>query len=208
MHDAPCPAVHTAMIGGSFDPVHLGHLHLIHQLVVATDVQRVLLVPVSTNNFKQDFQPAPDADRIAMLCLAVQAYRKIYPDDRDVDIIIDACELDRGGISYTYDTVLDIYNRYPVEGLLDVVMGDDLLPKLYAWSRFDQLREIVRFVVFCRTGHAFHPVEGTNMVCIDNDVLEDSSTSIRKLAHEQRDISSLVPQEVGQYVTEHRLYRD
>lgn len=207
----------TAMIGGSFDPVHLGHLHLIHCIVENTDYQRIVLVPVALNNFKQDEQrPASADDRLAMLRLAVGQYHELYPCDRNFELIVDSCELERGGVSYTYDTVQYLYGAYPVDGFIAVVMGDDLLKGLPRWHRFSELKEIVTFVV-CRRENAA-PVaevpEGIVVRFIDNVVKEDSSTDIRKRLTElspegdlPADVASLMPGKVAEYVQERHLYR-
>jgi nicotinate-nucleotide adenylyltransferase len=207
----------TAMIGGSFDPVHLGHLHLIHCVVEHTDYQRIILVPVALNNFKQDEQrPASAVDRLAMLRLAIGQYREIYPQDREFELAVDSCELERGGVSYTYDTVRYIYEAYPVDGSIAVVVGDDLLDGLSRWHRFSELKEIVTFIV-CRretvASIAGMP-DGVTVRYIDNAVKEDSSTDIRRRLSElpsdgdfPMDVASLMPGKVAEYVQERHLYR-
>lgn len=209
--------IRTAMIGGSFDPVHLGHLHLVHCVVENTDYQRIILVPVALNNFKQgERRPADAADRLAMLDLAVAQYQEIYPLDRPFELIVDACEIERGGISYTYDTVEYLYEHYPIDGRIAIVMGDDLLAGLPRWHRFPELKQLVRFVV-CRRENST-PVPDiprcVDIQFIDNFVVEDSSTYIRRqyesLAPEEEipdTITALMPSKVVEYVQEHRLYR-
>lgn len=207
----------TAMIGGSFDPVHLGHLHLIHCVVANTLYQRIILVPVALNNFKQDEQPpAPADDRLAMLHLAIGQYQEIYPQDRAIELIVDSCELDRGGVSYTYDTVRYLYDTYQIDGTISVVMGDDLLKGLPRWHRFAQLKEIVDFIVCRREDDAPSPdvPEGVRIRFIDNAVKEDSSSYIRqrcaKLASDEKlpaEVVSLMPGKVAEYVQERHLYR-
>lgn len=81
MEHAAVMRLATAMVGGSFDPVHLGHLHLIHSVLTSTGYRRFILVPVAKNNFKQEVQLASGLDRFEMLRLAVKAYPSLYPDD-------------------------------------------------------------------------------------------------------------------------------
>lgn len=213
------PPLSTALIGGSFDPVHLGHLHLVHCVATYTGYERILLVPVAMNNFKQNgHRPAPPDDRLAMLRLAVDGYRELYPADPRFDLIVDSCELDRGGVSYTYDTVRYIYDAYAVEGRVAVVMGDDLLEGLPRWHRFDELKRIADFVVCKRTEACGHvPSEllrGARIRYIDNAVFEDSATLIRDRLGAfpvpealPGDVASLMPKKVADYVQSRHLYR-
>ena len=91
------------MVGGSFDPVHLGHLHLIHSVVTSTHYRRIILVPVGHNHFKPDARPVSVHHRLAMIDLSIASYRSLYPDDPEIDLVVDDCELQRTGPSYTYE---------------------------------------------------------------------------------------------------------
>lgn len=138
-----------AMLGGSFDPIHLGHLFLLHCAVNQTKYNHFILIPAKISNFKLDSAPkASDKARLEMLSLALEDYRDLYPDDK-ATLEISTCELDRGGISYTYDTVMDLKARYCIDGRLGLVMGDDHVKGLSSWYRFQDLKDQVSFVI-CR----------------------------------------------------------
>lgn len=143
----------VAILGGSFDPVHLGHLFLLHCAVTMTDYRSFLIIPAKLSNFKRDSAPkASDSDRLEMLRLALADYHDIYADDfcikgAKTEIAISTMELDRGGVSYTSDTV-----RALKEGGYDeigLIMGDDHIEGLSMWHDFDFIRENVEFLV-CR----------------------------------------------------------
>jgi nicotinate-nucleotide adenylyltransferase len=203
------------MVGGSFDPVHLGHLHLVHTVLTTTGYRRFVFVPVAQNNFKREARLADASDRIAMLRLSFDAYRRIYPDDPPCELVLDDCEIERGGVSYTYDTVKALYLRYSVKGRLALVMGDDLLPGLRKWHEFEALKDLVSFVVIRRDSEA--PPFGDcfiDLEYVDNAVFEDSSSRIRESCASLPDgkplpgeIRSLMCEEVAEYVENHRLYR-
>lgn len=203
----------TAVIGGTYDPVHLGHLHLLHSLVELTDYERVLVIPVASPPHKKHEQSVSNEDRLHMLDLALQEYRQLYDSDRDVELLIDTCEIDRGGISYMYDTVNELYQRYDVDGLIGVVIGDDLLSGLRRWYRFEDLRHSAEFIV-CRRLHE-RPVQvlppGVRGQFLENPVMEDSSTAVRSMigngSADREKLASLVPQSVVHYILEHELYR-
>lgn len=198
----------TAMVGGSFDPVHLGHLHLIHTVARGTDIRLFLLIPVAQNNFKQDHVPAPSSDRIAMLRLASEAYRRLYPED-DIDLVVDESEIRRGGISYTSDTVEELYRNYPVKGKLHILMGDDLLSGLPRWHDYETLRRRVIFDVVRRDDASLAVPPGAEVRFIPGPPYQDSSSAIREaVKHGNLEtVRSLMPEEVASYVETHRLYR-
>lgn len=205
----------TCMVGGSFDPIHLGHLHLVHSVLTNTGYRRVILVPAFINNFKQDRRMAGAGDRWAMLKLAVKAYDSLYPNDPKHSLLADAMELERGGISYTSDTVAAIYRKYPVDGKLGVVIGDDLLSGLTGWHDFDTLRKTATFVVARREDVA-PKWDGPDIDLrfIHDELFSDSSTDIREAvgalkwkAPLPRIVRNLMPKEVADYVESHRLYR-
>jgi nicotinate-nucleotide adenylyltransferase len=204
----------TAVIGGTFDPVHLGHLHLLHSLIEFTDYQRVLIVPVANPPHKEREAAVSAQDRVSMLNLALDDYHQIYTDDREVQILIDQLEIERGGTSYMFDTVQEIYKRYEITGQLGMVIGDDLLPGLRRWYRFDELRHSVEFII-CRRA-AVRPQQilppGVVGTFLENPILEDSSTHIRELLSKKQnfdyELTSLLPKSVVQFIEEHGLYRD
>jgi len=203
----------TAIIGGTFDPVHNGHLHLLHWLVTTTDYQRILFIPVFLPPHKAYDRKVADSVRVDMLQLALQAYPQKYPHDRLVELIVDDCEIRRQGVSYMFDTVQDVIARYQVEGKPAVVIGDDLLPGLTTWHRYDELCLLVDFLVFRRSIDSNFGAlpQGANGHLMENPVLDESSTEIRAMLHTggaEADLASLMPQSVVHYIRNHGLYTD
>ncbi|MGH4037150.1 MAG: nicotinate (nicotinamide) nucleotide adenylyltransferase [Sphaerochaeta sp.] len=199
--------VATALFGGSFDPVHLGHLHLIHTVYNSTRYKKFILVPVAINNFKKDKTPTQPKDRINMLNIAVKEYRKLYPQDCDIELIVDDCEIRRGGVSYTYDTVKTLYENYEFEGKLGLVMGDDLIPTLQKWYRFTDLIKKVDLVVIRREESDVEIPEGIDFEYVTNEIMVDASSTIRDMANNNQDFSALLSKEVYKYVKEAKLYQ-
>ncbi|MFA7670783.1 MAG: nicotinate (nicotinamide) nucleotide adenylyltransferase [Sphaerochaetaceae bacterium] len=203
----------TAVIGGTFDPVHLGHLHLLHSLVELTDYERVLVIPVANPAHKPHEPHVSNETRLTMLNLALSEYHSLYLNDREVEIIVDTIEIERGGTSFMFDTVSQLYSNYSVEGQIGIVLGDDLLGGLKRWYRFDELRHKVEFVICRRTKERPKQIlpPGVRGRFLDNPVMEDSSTSVRNIiASTEFDaaiLSSLVPSSVVKYILENDLYR-
>ncbi len=201
----------TAIIGGTFDPVHNGHLYLLHGVLEYTDYQRIIFIPVSMPPHKAYRQRVADKDRLEMLKLALKSYRDLYPNDREVELVLEDCEIKRGGISYMFDTVEDIRRRYAIFGRPAIVIGDDLLTGLTNWHRYAELCEIVDFLVFRRLddGEEGRLPEGAQGRLIDNPVLVDSSTTIRAILEKGGDekiLASLIPQTVVHYIQAYGLY--
>jgi nicotinate-nucleotide adenylyltransferase len=196
----------TALFGGSFDPVHLGHLHLIHTVYNNTRYKKFILVPVAINNFKRDTTPTHSKDRLEMVRIATTEYMKIYPEDWDILFVIEDCEIRRGGVSYTYDTVETIYQKYEYDGKLGLVMGDDLIPSLKRWYRFKDLIKKVDLVVCRREENEVDLPEGIDFEYVSNEIMVDASSTIRILANANKDFSTLLSKGVYEYVKKNRLY--
>ena len=197
----------TAMIGGSFDPVHLGHLFLLHCAVSMSDYSSFILIPAKVSNFKQSSRPqASDQDRLEMLRLAVEDYRDLYPEDRDVDISVSTMELERGGVSFTSDTIRILKEKLGLDRI-GMVIGDDHLEGLSRWHDFEYLRDNVEFLI-CRRSQ-----EGTNWdlipegVCYrrlePENVAPQSSSAVRSDLQKNQDFLS---RRVQEYVKAKDLY--
>ena len=184
----------TAVIGGSFNPPHIGHLLLADE-VRHSGYERVLFIPSFVSAHKQGVsRPSPD-HRLRMTELAAEA----------AGAETDDCEIRRGGVSYTIDTVEDLLQRFDVTGKLGIVIGDDLLAGFYKWKQAAHLAETVDIVVAKRMGNSDSDF-GYPHVRLDNFVLPVSSTHVRELIQQKRAYKFLVPESVFQYIEENKLY--
>lgn len=190
----------TLLFGGTFDPVHKGHLHLLKMAATFTDYERIILMVARISNFKQNSNPVSGSERAKMLSLAVAEFLKENPD-YPIEIEISTLEIERSGVSYTYDTVKSVYENYEIEGKLGFLMGDDLLSSLDRWYRFEDLKMLVTFVCFSRDGKKIPEGIDADIKLIESPQVFASSTDIR-----QGDFSML-PDSVRDYIIEHGLYR-
>lgn len=190
----------TLIFGGTFDPVHKGHMYLLRMAEEHTDAERVIIVPARISNFKQGTHPASGEDRLNMLDIAIREYRESYPDSR-LEIILSDMELKREGISYSYDTVSEVIRTFPIEGKVGFLMGDDLLEGLDRWYNFDKLRELVTFVCFTRGTHPLESDTEAEIKFIPVMAYPASSSEVRG-----GDLSNL-SKGVSEYVLSHGLYR-
>ena len=184
--------------GGTFDPVHHGHLILARDAVEQLGLSRMIFVPAARSPHKLERAPgAPGEVRLEMLRAAVAG------EDR---FEVDPCELGRAGPSYTVDTILSLRGRLP-ESALHYLIGADNVPELHTWHRIDELRALVTFVVFHRRlPDASGPVAGS-LPELDR-VLDLSSTEIRNRVASGRSIRYLVPELVAAVIDARGLYRN
>ena len=195
-----------AVFGGSFDPVHLGHLFLLHCAVSMTDYESFLIIPAKVSNFKQENRPqASDADRLNMLRLAVEDFRDIYPEDSAAHLEISTMELERGGVSYTSDTIRQL--KAQADTLrIGMVMGDDHIDGLCRWHDFGYLKDNVEFLICRRNSRdsVWNLPEGlAYRALVPETVAPQSSSAIRTDLAGNLDYLS---KRVREYVKAHGLY--
>jgi nicotinate-nucleotide adenylyltransferase len=178
--------------GGTFNPVHHGHLILARQALEEFKLDRLVFVPAAESPFKIQNHSAPAGDRLAMLRLATAG------EDR---FSVDALEIERGGISYSIDTVKMFRNRDPGAELFFLV-GEDNADRLTEWHRFEELKKLVYFAVLSRSEDFQSPEYP-----VVQRRIEISSTEIRNRVANQESITYLVPESVKHYIEQHQLYQ-
>ena len=188
------------IFGGTFDPVHFGHLICAEQLREAIGLDSVTFIPCSTSPHKPDYVAAGDRHRLAMLDLAVGG--------RDGFEVSDI-EIARGGLSYTVDTVGALRRQFGPGVELWLLMGMDAYLELPAWERPEEIVAECRFGVARRPGYARQldaglPLAKTEFV--DITPVDIASTDIRKRLLEGRSIAFLVPGPVEAYIRKHKPY--
>jgi nicotinate-nucleotide adenylyltransferase len=128
--------------GGTFDPFHRGHLDPVLAARETMQWDRVLYIPAWRQPFKTHLDAAPGAHRFAMTALAIRDHDALY---------VSPIELDRGGVSYSVDTLDELHRQYPGASF-DWIIGDDNLADLDRWKDPERLFQLARFVVLSRTG--------------------------------------------------------
>jgi len=178
--------------GGTFDPIHHGHLILAREARERLDLDRIIFVPAAVSPFKQS-PAAFDADRLAMLRAAIQD---------EAGFVVDELELNRPPPSYTIDTVEEFRLREG-DAELFYLIGQDNVPDLVKWHRYSDLQKMVSFVVLERAGEkADHP----HLVISRN--IDISATEIRNRVASHRSIRYLVPAAVEEIIQSRRLYQE
>jgi len=182
------------ILGGTFDPVHIGHLASASEVHYQLGLDTVLLVPTNA----QPLKPAPTAsasDRLAMCQAAVEGDSRFAVSDVDIR---------RGGATYSVDTLRDLRDQHPAAEFF-FITGLDSLQSLPKWRDYETLITLATFVGVTRPGHSFTQSDAPH-VLVDVPGIEVSSTDIRNRVRTGAPIRYLVPNAVAQYVADHDLY--
>lgn len=165
------------ILGGAFDPVHIGHLMMAEAAADAFGLNKVIFVPANHSPFKSK-KNAGAQQRLAMVRAAVRGNARLGVSD---------IELKRGGVSYTVDTITHFKKAHPSAEMFFIIGGDNVqgLPR---WKGIEALKKSVRFIV------------------IERDWFDVSSTLIRARLARRKSIRYLTPDSVIRYINQHRLY--
>jgi nicotinate-nucleotide adenylyltransferase len=215
----------VGLLGGTFDPVHNGHLDLAAKTKQLFDLQKVLFVPVSQSPHKLDARPTSSLHRIAMLELALKQKTKFS---------LELSEVDNGGISYTIETLSRLKERYP-DWELFLILGADAFLLMDTWKSFTDILKLCHVLVSTRPGFKLEVPDkliqalGLKNFQLDNNNLilpmtlnttsektirlyeiptqNISSREIRGKVQEEKEIKNLLPLAVDHYIMQHQLYK-
>jgi nicotinate-nucleotide adenylyltransferase len=197
----PHPLTKTGLLGGSFDPVHTGHLLIALDAMEALGLDEVFFIPAAQAPLKQNHPGAEPHHRKAMLDAAVV--------DEPAYQILD-CELEAGGISYTIDTVRSLSQKHPDRRFF-WILGEDQLQKLGKWKDIDELCHLVEFIALDRPEHPMTPtLEIPDFRChrISGHLFSISSSEIRERITEGKSVHEFLPANVAKYILDHHLYKN
>ena len=129
-----------AVLGGSFNPIHIGHLALADEVCSVLDYDRILFIPTCQAPHKESRDAVRAEDRLEMVRLACEGDERFEAE---------SCEIDRGGVSYTWDTVAFLEEKYAgvLEGKIGLILGDDLLPGFRLWKHAEELARKCRLIL-------------------------------------------------------------
>ena len=215
-----------AIYGGTFDPVHVGHLQIARTVSRLFEIDQFIFVPARLAPHKQHAQVSATLDRYAMLVLATHEFP---------GLCVSRVELDGPGPQYTVDTLGYFQSQFPGADLF-FVMGADSWNEITSWREWEKLLSMVNHIVVTRPGYEFSsanagPAETARVVDVrglpqplsqvvhsgepkifvtDAVMQEVSATAARGAARDNRieDLNKLVPPAVAKYITKYRLYRN
>jgi nicotinate-nucleotide adenylyltransferase len=188
-------------MGGTFDPIHCGHLLAAEIAREEVGLDEVWFMPANTPPHKPNAPKATAGQRLEMAALAVAGNERFRVTDT---------EIRRGGTSYTVDTMRDLVERYP-EHRFCYIIGADMVQYLPHWERISELAELISFVGLTRPGYSIDLArlpEGirSKVQPVEMPLIGISSTLIRGLRQNGRSIRYMVPEPVLLYIERNRLY--
>jgi nicotinate-nucleotide adenylyltransferase len=186
-------------MGGTFDPVHHGHLVAASEAASEFDLDEVVFVPTGTQPFKAASKVAPAEHRYLMTVIATAS---------NPDFTVSRVDIDRAGTTYTIDTLTDLAQQRPDEDLF-FITGADAMNQILTWKESRRLFDLAHFIGVTRPGHELDvghlPDERVSL--LEVPAMAISSTACRERVQTGRPVWYLVPDGVVQYISKHQLYR-
>ncbi|WP_115686028.1 nicotinate-nucleotide adenylyltransferase [Corynebacterium senegalense] len=205
--DRPTRSPHAAprrrigVMGGTFDPIHHGHLVAASEVADHFDLEEVIFVPTGEPWQKEGKQVSDSEDRYLMTVIATASNPRFH---------VSRVDIERGGRTYTIDTLTDLHDEYPDADLF-FITGADALGSIMSWHHWDKMFDLAEFVGVTRPGYELRedmlPLEHQERVhLIEIPAMSISSTDCRERARSGRPVWYLVPDGVVQYIAKNDLY--
>lgn len=193
--------VKIGFLGGSFDPVHFGHLLAAQDAHEQHHLDRLIFVPAAQAPLKSNVVQSSADDRLAMLRRATEWDKRFEVSD---------FELTQGGVSYTVESARYFRSLFPNDQLYWIIGGDQL-PKLHLWKNIAEVARLVEFIFLERPGFpikAQPDIPGLRLHRCDGHLLAISSTELRERTRRGLSLDYFVPHKAIIHIKEHSLYRD
>jgi len=191
----------VGVMGGTFDPIHHGHLVAASEVQSWFDLDEVVFVPTGAPWQKSDRKVTPAEDRYLMAVIATASNPRFW---------VSRVDIDRGGPTYTIDTLRDLAQQLP-DADLYFITGADALADIFTWRDAEELFALAQFVGCTRPGFTMDAatlgkIPNDRVTMIEVPALAISSTDVRRRTMRDEPVWYLVPDGVVQYIAKHRLY--
>ena len=196
----------VGVLGGTFDPIHLGHLKIAEEVRLKLALERVLFIPTGQPRLRTDKYLSPVADRLRMVELATSDNPYFQVCDN---------ETRRGGPTYTVDTLIELRGSLGTDASLYFIVGVDILRRFHDWKEPERVLELCNVVVVTRPGHedfdwpawlVTFPQAADRLTRLDTTMVDISGTEIRRRSGQGKSVRKLVPASVAEYIQERNLY--
>ncbi|MDD5116741.1 MAG: nicotinate-nucleotide adenylyltransferase [Candidatus Omnitrophica bacterium] len=183
------------ILGGTFNPVHIGHLILAEEAREKLGLDKIILIPTAIPPHKDDTGIAPAGERMKMLKMAIRGNKYLSVSDM---------EIRRRGRSYTIDTLRELKRKFSRDEIYFII-GSDLLKYLSEWKDLGGIIEMVKFVAATRPGYPLEQIPN-NISTMAIRAVDVSGFEIRERVRSNKTFRYLVPEAVFNYITKTRLY--
>lgn len=196
------------ILGGTFDPPHLGHLLIAETARVALDLETVMFLPAGEPWLKSGQRITPAAHRLRMVQLAVSD---------NPDFCISDCEIRRTGATYTVDTLRELRRSVPADAELYFIVGSDVLDQFHRWKEPEAILQLCRLAVIERPGGPAEGIaalrdnfpdalDGGAVVSVAGPRVDFSASELRRVLAAGQSTRYQIPDAVAKYIAEHDLY--
>lgn len=195
------------IFGGTFDPIHNGHLHVAYEALYRLNLDKIIFMPSGKPPHKTNKIITDSEIRIELVKAAIEKEKKF---------ILSSYEIEKLGLSYTYET-LEYFKGLEPDTEWYFITGTDCLMDIRSWKNIDRIFNSCKFVVFNRSGYFKERVieqknkiemeYGTSIIYLDIPVIDISSTEIRSKIKDSKEISYLVPEKVEHILNQMKLYK-
>lgn len=196
-----------AILGGTFDPIHLGHIKTAKSILALTSVEKILFIPLGNPPHKDENNVSSAYHRLNMLNLAVEGEK---------DFLISTMEIERNGKTYTIDTIKELKKLLGNTIKFFFIIGTDELLLINTWKNYEELLKICSFIAVKRPGYKDKLLEGAvacltenydaNIRIVEIPPVDVSSSEIRKNIKNGISIKGLIDEKVLNYIKENNLY--
>ncbi len=195
------PRKKTGLLGGSFDPIHSGHLIIAYDALEALGLDEVFFIPAAQAPLKGNSPSATVGERKDMVLKAIEKEAKFHLLDYELQ--------NPTTTSYTIDTVRHLHDTFQNRELI-WILGMDQFDKLTHWKDIEELCDLVEFAVLARKGTPFIPpkIQYINFHVVSGHPIAISSTEIRDRCRKNLVVHPFLPNEVHQYILDNQLYRN
>lgn len=197
------------IMGGTFDPIHIGHLFIAEEVLNEVGLDKILFIPVGIPPHKQESKVTDSQHRLTMAQIAVSG---------NANFQVSRIEVDREGPSYTVDTINHLKRIYNENTLFYFIIGTDAFFELDTWKNYKDLLKLVKLAVVTRVGYNNYALDEkiedyknrflAEIIKVVIPKLEISSTDIKSRIRQGKTVKYIVPEGVEQYIKKHGLYKE
>ncbi|HJT25363.1 MAG TPA: nicotinate-nucleotide adenylyltransferase [bacterium] len=203
----------VALFGGTFNPIHYGHLAIAEEVRTKHNLDKVIFVPANLPPHKEP-EDLVDAQRRSVMAYLATVSNPCFE--------VSTFEVDRGGKSYTVDTVRHFHHLFGGKVELFFIIGADMLPEIFSWKNIGGILELCRFIAVSRPGYDVQKILNQHFLSAQDHstaskmlerilveetaMLDISATAIRRRIKEWKSIKYLVPEPVEQFIHNQQLY--
>ena len=185
----------VGLFGGTFDPIHIGHLITAQSVLEIRNLSKILFMPAFVSPLKVDYISASSEDRTKMVELAIK-------DNPNFEL--DKYEINKARISFTIDTLKDLKKKYSA---IELIIGYDNFLVFDKWKKSDEILELAKVVVLQRRVEEYTLSKSDNrFVFVDNPTIDLNSTDIRERIRKKMNVEFLLPPLVKEYINHNNLY--